>query len=60
MDEPAVYYAPRAWVEDREAYTPDDWRYAERWPPPEARLQRVYLCGDGSLAPDGPGGPPRQ
>ncbi len=33
MDGPAVYYSPRAWVEDRENYAPDDWRYAERWPP---------------------------
>ena len=36
MDGPAVYYSPRAWVEDRENYAPDDWRYAERWPPAQA------------------------
>ena len=59
MDEPAVFYSPRAWIEDREAYIPDDWRYAERWPPPEVRPQRFYLRGDGSLGADGPGGPPR-
>jgi uncharacterized protein len=59
MDGPAVYYSPRAWVEDRETYVPNDWRYAERWPPPEARPQRLYLRGDGSLSADGPGGPPR-
>ena len=59
MDEPAVFYSPRAWVEDREAYIPDDWRYAERWPPPEARPQRLYLRGDGSLSADCPGGPAR-
>ncbi len=59
MDGPPVFYAPRAWVEDREAYTPDDWRYAERWPPQEARPQRLYLRGDGSLGADGPGGPAR-
>jgi hypothetical protein len=59
MDEPPVFYAPRAWVEDREAYTPDDWRHAERWPPQEARPQRLYLRGDGSLGADGPGGPAR-
>ncbi len=55
MDGPAVYYSPRAWVEDRENYVPDDWRYGERWPPPQARPQRLYLRGDGSLgdAPDG-------
>ena len=50
MDGPAVYYSPRAWVEDRENYVPDDWRSAERWPPPDARPQRLYLRGDGSLA----------
>jgi uncharacterized protein len=60
MDEPAVLYSPHAWIEDREAYIPDDWRYAERWPPPEARPQRLYLRGDGSLGADGPGGPPRR
>jgi uncharacterized protein len=60
MDEPAVFYSPHAWIEDREAYIPDDWRYAERWPPPEARPQRLYLRGDGSLGADGPGGPPRR
>ncbi len=50
MDGPAVYYSPRAWVEDRENYVPDDWRHAERWPPPESRPRRLYLRGDGSLA----------
>jgi hypothetical protein len=60
MDEPAVFYSPRAWVEDREAYIPGDWRYAERWPPPEARPHRLYLRGDGSLGADGPGGPARR
>jgi hypothetical protein len=59
MDEPAVFYSPRAWVDERETYAPADWRYAERWPPPEARPQRLYLRGDGSLAADGPGGPAR-
>jgi len=53
MGEPPVFCAPRAWVEDREAYTPDDSRYAERWPPQEARPQRLYLRGEGSLGADG-------
>jgi hypothetical protein len=53
MDEPAVYYSPRAWVDDREAYSPAEWRYAELWPPPEARLQRLYLRGDSTLGADG-------
>jgi putative CocE/NonD family hydrolase len=60
MDEPAVFYSPRAWVEDRETYVPNDWRCAERWPPPEARPQRFYLRGNGSLGTNGPGGPPRR
>ena len=60
LDEPAVFYSPRAWIEDREAYTPTDWCYAERWPPPEARPRRLYLRGDGSLSAYGPGGPPRR
>jgi hypothetical protein len=42
MDGPAVFYSPQAWVEDRKAYTPTDWRYAERWPPPGARPRRLY------------------
>ena len=58
MDEPAVSYSPRAWVEDRETYTPDDWRHAEYWPPPNSGPQRLYLRGDGGLAAAGPGGPP--
>ena len=28
MDEPAVFYSPRASVEDRETYAPNDWRYS--------------------------------
>ena len=59
MDRPAVFYCPRAWVEDRVNYVANDWRYAERWPPPGALPKRLYLRGDGSLSPDGPGGPPR-
>jgi putative CocE/NonD family hydrolase len=37
----------------------DDWRYAERWPPPGAVPRRLYLRGDGSLSAVGPGGRPR-
>ncbi|HEV8678087.1 MAG TPA: CocE/NonD family hydrolase [Stellaceae bacterium] len=57
--EPPVYYSPRAWVAERARYVPDDWRHAERWPPPGARPRRFYLRDDGSLADDGPGGGPR-
>ncbi len=36
MDEPPVLYSPRAWVEDRASYAPDDWpaRSAGRRPEP--------------------------
>jgi putative CocE/NonD family hydrolase len=50
MQQPPVFYSPRAWVEDRITYTANDWRHAERWPPPGAAPQRFYLCGDGSLS----------
>src|SRR6516225_8701098 len=55
IDEPAVLYSPRAWVEDRAGYVPDDWVKAERWPPPGVAPQRLYLRGDGRLNPAGPG-----
>lgn len=58
MKRPAVFYSPRAWV-DPASYVANDWRHAERWPPPGAAPQRWYLCGDGGLSPDAPGGPPR-
>ena len=54
-----VFYSPRAWVDDRAGYVADDWRHAERWPPPGTTPQRLYLCGDGSLSArcdPGPGG----
>jgi putative CocE/NonD family hydrolase len=57
--QPAVHYSPRAWVEDRAHYVADDWRRAERWPPPGSAPSRFYLRGDGSLSPAGPGGAPR-
>ena len=56
--EPAVFYSPRAWVDDRAAYRPDDWRHAERWPPPGVMPRRLYLRGDGSSV-TRPGGAPR-
>jgi uncharacterized protein len=49
VGEPAVYYSPRAWAPDRASYRPDDWRHAERWPPPGVAPRRLYLRGDGSL-----------
>ena len=59
MEGPAVYYSPRAWIEDRAGYVAADWLHAERWPPPGVRPHRLYLRGDGSLAADGPAGAPR-
>lgn len=57
IDEAPVFYSPRAWVDDRALYRPDDWRRAERWPPPGVRPRRLYLRGDGGLG-DNPGGAP--
>jgi hypothetical protein len=58
IDEPAVFYSPRAWAADPAAYRPSDWRGAERWPPPGVTPRRLYLCGDGTLS-EVPGGDPR-
>ena len=59
IDEPAVFYSPRAWVADRAGYVADDWRHAERWPPPGVTPLRLYLRGDHSLDAAGSGGEPR-
>lgn len=59
IDEPAVFYSPRAWVDDRAGYVANDWVHAERWPPPGTSPYRLYLCGDGSLAVDCRGGEAR-
>jgi putative CocE/NonD family hydrolase len=59
LDEPAVYYSPRAWVDDRAGYAPSDWVRSERWPPPGVAPRRLHLCGDGSLA-DAAAGEPRR
>jgi hypothetical protein len=59
VDEPAVCYSPRAWVDDRSAYAPTDWRRAERWPPPGVAPCRLYLRGDGDLG-EMPAGEPRR
>jgi hypothetical protein len=59
IDEPAVFYSPRAWAPDRAGYRPDDWRRSERWPPPGVLPRRFHLCGDGGLGGEAPGGDPR-
>lgn len=58
IDEPPVFYSPRAWVEDESSYAPDDWRHADTWPPAGTTTQRLYLTGDGGLG-EAPGGEPR-
>ncbi len=58
IDEPAVFYSPRAWVAERATYRPDDWRRAERWPPAGVAPHRWYLRGDASLG-EAPGGDER-
>jgi putative CocE/NonD family hydrolase len=59
IDEPAVFYSPRAWVDDRAGYVPNDWIHAERWPPPGTSPKRLYLCSDGGLGGDCRGGAAR-
>ncbi len=59
MDEAAVHYSPRAWVEDPENYAADDWRHSAQWPPSGVEPRRFYLCGDGGLTKTGPNGPAR-
>jgi putative CocE/NonD family hydrolase len=59
MQQPPVFYSPRAWVEDKTHYVANDWRHAEHWPPPGAAPQRFYLCGDGSLSAIASAGPAR-
>src|SRR4051794_4584188 len=55
VSEPPVLYSPRAWVDDPAGYVPDDWRRAERWPPPGVAPRRLYLRGHGTLGEE-PGG----
>jgi len=59
MDEPAVFYAPYAWVVDQKNYVAVDWRHADQWPPLGTVQQWLYLTGDGRLSADGPGGDER-
>lgn len=56
VSEPAVFYSPRAWVDDPDNYVADDWRHAEQWPPTGVSDRRLYLRGDGSLSDSGPDG----
>ena len=56
VEEPAVFYCPRAWVADQKNYVANDWRHAERWPLPGSAQRRFSLTSDGRLNADGPGG----
>jgi uncharacterized protein len=47
--EPAVFYSPRAWVDETGDYVADDWRHGEAWPPAGSQTRRLYLRGDGTL-----------
>ena len=58
IDEPPVYFSPRAYVADRAGYQPDDWQHSATWPPAGADTRRLYLTGSGSLA-ERPEGEPR-
>ena len=60
MDEPAVFYSPRAWVTDQKNYVANDWRRSESWPPPGTVQEKFYLTGDGGLSADGPDGEARR
>jgi uncharacterized protein len=59
MEEPAVFYCPRAWVPDQKNYVANDWRHSASWPPPGTAQQKFYLTGDGRLSTQGPEGEPR-
>jgi putative CocE/NonD family hydrolase len=60
IEEPAVFYSPRAWVADQKNYVADDWRHSESWPPPGIIPQKFYMTGDGRLSTDRPDGAPRR
>lgn len=59
MDEPEVFYSPRAWVADEKNYVANDWRHSESWPPGGSVQQKFYLTGDARLTTDGPDGETR-
>lgn len=59
MEEPAVFYSPRAWVADTTTYAATNWVHTEYWPPSGTVQQRLYLTGNGDLTTDGPGGDAR-
>lgn len=50
LDEPPVYFSPRAWTDTPATYKADDWHQASHWPPANAVPQRLYLTADGGLS----------
>lgn len=58
VDEPAVHYSPRAWIDDDASYVADDWKHAEHWPP-RARTLALHMRSDMTLAPAATSGPTR-
>jgi putative CocE/NonD family hydrolase len=48
VNEPAVFYSPRAWVEPA-GYVANDWVHAGSWPPTGARTLRLMMTEDGEL-----------
>lgn len=56
IDEPAVFYSPRAFAADEGAYVADDWVHSDVWPPRGVSSQRLYLTGDGELGGEPSGG----
>jgi putative CocE/NonD family hydrolase len=59
IEEPPVFYSPRAWVDDEKNYVANDWRHSTSWPPPGTVERKFYLTGDGRLSSDGPRGEAR-
>jgi len=56
IDEPPVFFSPRAWVADDASYVADDWRHADAWPPQNTTTRTYFLRGDGTLSSSGPAG----
>lgn len=54
MDEPPVFYSPRAWVEPA-TYAANDWRFADHWPLQRAKGMRLELNGEGNISRPGRG-----
>lgn len=52
IDEPPVFYSPRAWVDEDAGYVADDWQHASTWPLPNTSRHTLYLRDDGVLARD--------